>query len=84
MLYIYPACDILKVWLGNSCGTESLPRVGAKGELEIVTLEDGFDARVCHVATEGDYIIKGVQGEFYSCKPDIFDMTYELEYLVSN
>ena len=30
-----------------------------------------------HIATEGDYIIKGVQGEFYPCKPDIFDMTYE-------
>lgn len=29
------------------------------------------------VATEGDYIIKGVQGEFYPCKPDIFEMTYE-------
>lgn len=29
------------------------------------------------VATEGDYIIKGVQGEFYPCKPDIFKETYE-------
>ena len=29
------------------------------------------------VATEGDYIIKGVQGEFYPCKPDIFAETYE-------
>lgn len=28
-------------------------------------------------ATEGDYIIKGVQGEFYPCKPDIFEKTYE-------
>lgn len=28
-------------------------------------------------ATEGDYIIKGVQGEFYPCKPDIFEETYE-------
>lgn len=28
-------------------------------------------------ATEGDYIIKGVQGEFYPCKPDIFEATYE-------
>jgi len=27
--------------------------------------------------SEGDYIIKGVQGEFYSCKPDIFKQTYE-------
>ena len=30
-----------------------------------------------HIATEGDYIIKGVQGEFYPCKPDIFEQTYE-------
>lgn len=26
----------------------------------------------------GDWIIKGVQGEFYPCKPDIFEQTYEL------
>lgn len=28
-------------------------------------------------ASFGDYIIKGVQGEFYPCKPDIFEQTYE-------
>jgi len=28
-------------------------------------------------ASIGDYIIKGVQGEFYPCKPDIFAATYE-------
>ncbi|MGT2811861.1 hypothetical protein [Streptococcus minor] len=28
-------------------------------------------------AIEGDFIIKGVQGEFYPCKPDIFEQTYE-------
>ena len=28
-------------------------------------------------ANLGDYIIKGVQGEFYPCKPDIFEATYE-------
>ena len=27
----------------------------------------------------GDYIIKGVNGEFYPCKPDIFEKTYEKE-----
>jgi hypothetical protein len=27
--------------------------------------------------TEGDFIIKGVAGEFYPCKPDIFEKTYE-------
>lgn len=29
-------------------------------------------------ANKGDYIIKGVKGEFYPCKPDIFEQTYEL------
>lgn len=28
-------------------------------------------------ASEGDYIIKGVNGEFYPCKPDIFEKTYD-------
>ena len=30
-----------------------------------------------HTASEGDWIIKGVAGEFYPCKPDIFVATYE-------
>ncbi|MGJ0022720.1 MULTISPECIES: hypothetical protein [Streptococcus] len=29
------------------------------------------------VAQKGDYIIKGIKGEFYPCKPDIFEETYE-------
>ena len=29
------------------------------------------------IAQKGDYIIKGVKGEFYPCKPDIFEKTYE-------
>jgi len=40
-------------------------------ELTIPTLEGN------HIAKHGDYIIKGVQGEFYPCKPDIFEATYE-------
>ena len=31
-----------------------------------------------HFVTKGDYIIKGVKGEFYPCKPDIFEQTYEM------
>lgn len=46
-------------------------------EWEIKTLEDGHDGRVKHIATAGDYIIRGVKGELYPCKPDIFEMTYE-------
>lgn len=44
---------------------------GAIGELEIPTLEGIM------LAVPGDWIIKGVKGEFYPCKPDIFEMTYE-------
>jgi len=29
-------------------------------------------------ASKGDWIIKGIKGEFYPCKPDIFEATYEL------
>ena len=29
------------------------------------------------VAMQGDYIVKGIKGEFYPCKPDIFEQTYE-------
>ena len=39
--------------------------------LTIETLEGDMKAQF------GDYIIKGVQGEFYPCKPDIFEATYE-------
>lgn len=30
-----------------------------------------------HYASVGDYIIKGISGEYYPCKPDIFEKTYE-------
>ncbi|MED0799329.1 hypothetical protein P4T18_18125 [Bacillus inaquosorum] len=38
---------------------------------EIKTLEGVMIAR------EGDYIIRGIEGELYPCKPDIFEKTYE-------
>ena len=43
------------------------------GRMMIATLE-GF-----HHVNLGDYVIRGVQGEFYPCKPDIFEATYEPE-----
>lgn len=33
------------------------------------------------LAAPGDYVIKGVKGEFYPCKPDIFNATYEEEVI---
>jgi hypothetical protein len=37
----------------------------------IHTLEGG------HIVSPGDWIINGIHGEFYPCKPDIFESTYE-------
>lgn len=45
----------------------------------IKTLEDGQNGEAKHVASVGDWIIRGVAGEFYPCKPQIFDETYSLE-----
>lgn len=45
--------------------------------LHIKTLEDGPNGEAKHVADAGDWVIKGVKGEFYPCKPDIFEATYE-------
>jgi hypothetical protein len=57
-------CDGLPMGKLNADGTSDY-------WIEIATLEG------THKATPGDFIIKGVQGEFYPCKPDIFDATYE-------
>ncbi|MCM0648641.1 hypothetical protein NBE98_09670 [Clostridium swellfunianum] len=44
----------------------------ATNKLYIKTLEGIM------TADKGDYIIKGVNEEFYPCKPDVFEKTYEL------
>jgi hypothetical protein len=64
--------DEIALW----CGGVVAPHPGQMytgGELviEIPTLEGTMRAGL------GDWIIKGVQGEFYPCKPDIFEATYE-------
>jgi hypothetical protein len=68
----------LKEFCGDALGNVTKARhPDARAEAEIGTLEDGVHLKVKHIATEGDWIIKGVQGEFYACKPDIFEATYE-------
>lgn len=63
--------------IGAWCGshrdfTRSPHAVGdTKDQLPIETLEGTMWASV------GDYIIRGIKGEFYPCKPDIFEATYE-------
>ena len=62
----------------NFCNGDASYELMARGapELVIATLEDG-ESIARHVASVGDFIIKGVAGEFYPCKPDIFAATYE-------
>ena len=79
-IYSPEGADALKVFCGDCLGVISKSRhPKALAEAEIKTLEDGKHLKVAHIATEGDWIIKGVQGEFYPCKPDIFEATYEPE-----
>jgi len=68
----------LQEFCGDALGKFAKDRhIDAKGEVQIGTLEDGEHLTVKHIATEGDWVIKGIQGEFYPCKPDIFEQTYE-------
>jgi len=64
-LWIIEAMERGDVWF-NQIGTDYMCMI-------IDTLEGNM------VASKGDYIIKGINGELYPCKPNIFKRTYELE-----
>ncbi|MDD3962547.1 MAG: hypothetical protein PHT77_11890 [Bacteroidales bacterium] len=59
-----------------------------EAELYKPGLEDGIDKLTNkpyiktlegnHIITQGDWVIIGVKGERYPCKPDVFEMTYEI------
>lgn len=59
-------------WCGGRFNTDVKPsdHTDVRYSISIPTLEGVM------TADEGDYIIKGIQGEFYPCKPDIFEATY--------
>jgi hypothetical protein len=57
--------EIVHNFVGILCGQIHDNKLG------ILTLEGDMTADI------GDWIIRGVKGEFYLCKPDIFEMTYE-------
>ena len=61
----------LKEWCGGNILKEYPFSVSENRSILIETLEGTMKAQL------GDYIIKGVQGEFYPCKPEIFEATYE-------
>jgi hypothetical protein len=57
--------------LADFMGRAIRPTHATPGSITIGTLEGEMLAR------PGDWIIKGVKGEFYPCKPEIFSATYE-------
>lgn len=64
----YESIDEVEQWVEAS-GTET--SASGCGGFYIHTLEGDM------LASIGDWIIRGVQGEFYPCKPDIFAQTYD-------
>ena len=62
--------EVVERWCGGSIKGIMLPR--SEFCIDIQTLEGEMRANM------GDWIICGVKGEFYPCKPDIFAETYEL------
>jgi hypothetical protein len=66
--------EIAKWVLGRPTAIDKgafLSIIRIQGGLKIPTLEGDM------LANLGDFIIKGINGEFYPCKPDIFEKTYE-------
>jgi hypothetical protein len=71
-------------WLGEESFNELYQFADADNNYGIVGMKDG-KGDIAQIRTlegvmdanPGDFIIKGVQGEFYPCKPDIFEKTYE-------
>ena len=66
--------EYIKSWLrkNNVNYSEGFREETVLVEILINTLEGPM------IASYGDYIIKGIHGEFYPCKPDIFEKTYDL------
>lgn len=75
----YSNLDEVLAFLGSAGSVERFLHDGIPTvELRIHTLEDGVRKDVRHVASEDDYILKGVSGEFWPIKDEIFRSTYEI------
>ena len=61
----------LPEWLWQAFENGSIITSGGKDPIFIITLEGRMEVGI------DDWIIRGVQGELYPCKPDIFEATYE-------
>ena len=57
------------------CGTSGCSKEPPYWDWSVMGVIDTLEGK--HVVSPGDWIIRGVAGEFYPCKPDIFEKTYE-------
>lgn len=71
-----PEFDVLRRFVGSKFHVKWVGNVTHGGPRQyapaIITLEGPM--RI----SPGDWVIKGVKGEFYPCKPDVFEQTYEV------
>jgi hypothetical protein len=67
----HPSFDHLPIAPNDPHKAQGIGYTPALGEAYIPTLEGLMTAK------PGDWIIRGVKGEFYPCKPDIFEATYD-------
>ncbi len=69
------------IWTGSELTSDNTRWIRTATKDGIVWWEDEFlfikTLEGVMVASPGDFIIKGVKGEIYPCKPDIFELTYE-------
>lgn len=63
--------EVLKWMVGHNCVDVYSTSLDGKSSIHIPTLEGEV------TASPGDFVIRGVEGEFYPCKPDIFRKTYD-------
>lgn len=61
--------EAIALWCDESWADEN--QLNIEGDIVIPTLEGNM------VVQKNDWIIRGIKGEFYPCKPDIFEATYE-------
>lgn len=68
--------EVIQAWKDADTGAVHGPSIDAKNPAKSIVYAirtmEGW-----HEVTPGDFIIRGVHGELYPCKPDIFEATYE-------
>jgi hypothetical protein len=63
-------------WVNNFCSEDDGPGMWQAADSDTALIIDTLEGEMR--AESGDWIIRGIKGEFYPCKPDIFENSYDL------